>query len=826
MEDTPDRKGEKGEEPEADDKTAPQKDAPDERCSKGEEPEGDDKTAPQKVEADDEPAPKRARTSSGEEVSIEVEDLSWLREDGAKRLKLFQALAGAELQVLEGTSNTRLRLPDPEAGGGVEWARECLRAYCALRTGQTIEVGPTPAATSDWSPPLSVVEVPKEQAKGYVLGKMGARMCQLSEECGVVAVFVQDRPKPRPDGTAMDLKVGALVEAKYGDKDRWFEAKLLEVGEDTVKVKWTYDDEVPDSEVSRKDLRPLLNGSEDAEAAAPVFEVGTLVEALYEGGTRWFEAKVLEVNETSLKVKWTYDDDVPETSVPKKDVKCKPKIETEKVHIYGPLRGRMELELQVMSLVEMKVPGYISDNPRESHTGPDLGFGHKPLQDGGKLIAKVIGKGGSVRKKIAKACASAVEYIGPLAFVVGTAEERACTMALIELIQSSTSGEVDSVPDTLEAICTRVVVPQDATSLVTGQKRATMNLLEEETGTLSFWAPPLKAPEAESAEKVDLKLEDGMDVEGCHEGPKGLRWFQAKILRVCEAEGGGRTVKVRWDYDEDETSDLHESKIRPVLEGEALQERKRKEALAAAKQLVVFGPERPRKAVELRVMSLVESRCPGTYPAGSLAAGGGEGAGFGTEVLQLSGEEAARCPEERRKAVAAAASCVVELVGDGAMCLAGTKAERDLARECLRWLSSGSPPPAATADTCGEVDRLAVPEEKRANLADHVVAQVEQEANVFALFDGGGGLLVCGHSAAKRQAAIARLTELQDKPPPRKRDDNLWDGGQKSWDAEDDWGSAGPARGEKKRVYIVNKDEEERRRKRAARFGGPPPARN
>merc|ERR1712048_1021068 len=101
----------------------------------------------------------------------------------------------------------------------------------------------------------------------------------------------------------------------------------------------------------------------------------------------------------------------------------------------GTERGRMEMELLVMAIVEQKEADYFSKTPRESDTCDGLGWSVVPLISEGEFRAKVIGKKGSMRKKIMKVCGSTFDLVGNLAYIVGTGEERSKTLKLLALVQ-------------------------------------------------------------------------------------------------------------------------------------------------------------------------------------------------------------------------------------------------------------------------------------------------------------------------------------------------------------------------------------------------------
>merc|ERR1711874_851937 len=116
--------------------------------------------------------------------------------------------------------------------------------------------------------------------------------------------------------------------------------------------------------------------------------------------------------------------------------------------------------------------------------------------------------------------------------------------------------------------------------------------------------------------------------------------------------------------------------------------------------------------------------------------------------------------------------------------------ERARSKDYFRWLKA-EVTNTLDVDAREDVDELSIPKEKRANLPEHVLEQVEQDTGTFACFDGDAKdtarLLVCGYNKASRVAAVAKLRKLQDEKPKPK------------WDEQASWGD-----GDKKRkvVYI------------------------
>lgn len=694
--------------------------------------------------------------------------VSWLLERPNNRVSWLERISGADVAVSEDDGTAKMMLREGEVGGGAQWAAHCVHAICALRNGQSVHVCPLPEPTT-WNPPLSVVKVPKQDAKGYVLGKAGARLLQLSDDCDVVSVFANEAQMPEAsaeeEDTALVIEVGSKVEAKFGSKGRWFDAKIVEVLTDTVKVKWDYDDDEPETEVAKDDLRATKNTNENSESN-PAFEVGMQVEAQFGDSERWFVAKITEVGQANVKVKWDYDDEEPETEVEKSKVKVQPFVECENLHIYGDMRARKTMQVKVLNLLENRLPGFVTSNLPQPDDTDEVGLSVEPLLNDGELKGKVIGKGGSVRLRTGSACSSSLEFIGNVAVIIGTGLERRRTAELLKLIQTSANGSIEKVPDLLEPICTRVLVPSDASAVVIGKKRATMNQIEDDTGTLTFWVPSA-TPNA--GEKKKLEITEGMTMEGKHKG----RWFECTVLDTTKkTQHGNRAVKVRWDYDENETSELELFEIRELLEGEDKLKRDRLDALADSRTLAIFGPERPRIMCELHVMNSVETKLPDHYKTcGIRAPGESDDAGeLGIEALNLDAKETQRAKDHLRSSVATAAHCIIEPVGE-CLYVAGNASERARGLEYLKWLAMESLS-VTDANERTDLDQLMVPEDKMANLTLAARRVVEKATETLTLFDDGASLvgiekcqrlLIIGHSEANRKAALAKLKLLQDK---------------------------------------------------------------
>lgn len=623
----------------------------------------------------------------------------------------------------------------------------------------------------------------------------------------------------------------------------------------------------------------------------------------------------------------------------------------------------MEMELKLLSLADVRAEQLektpMAGRLRKDDEGPEALWSSNPLLEEGKHKAKCIGPKGQMRMKIGRASGAMVEYMSNTAYMVGTKSERAHAAELLKAVQTASQGGMDKVPDVLEEICTRVEVPQDAANLLLGPKRADMNRLEDETGTLTFWVPSVSGNKAVQGEPIDLKvgmiidgtidggkrwfdckveeikgdegkktvkvrwcydekevselredairkrseetveekkdakskfeLKVGMVVDGTIDGGKrwfdckvqkitgeagnrtikvswnydenevselkedairefvdpekkedkpksafdlkvgmvvdgtvngGKRWFDGKIVKIT-GEEGNRTIKVRWNYDENEVSDLKEDAIREFVDPSLQKKKDAAEALTAAltnvKAVGIFGSDRARKLAELKIMGITERKYPGAFSGEKAPACVEPGSeAFGLEKAALNKAEVTRA-EKRRKAMANASACIIEMVGDS-MYIAGTGSQRARAIAYVSWAAMEKlcvPDFASRSD----VEELMLPKDKVKNLTALVVATVEGETSTFCLFDDGATeegqvrLLVCSTDAGRRSEAIEKIQELKERKPPPEP---------KGWGEDTDWGvSSGGSRDDAKRKakFVVAKDEEERRKKRAARFG-------
>merc|ERR1712113_799003 len=116
-----------------------------------------------------------------------------------------------------------------------------------------------------------------------------------------------------------------------------------------------------------------------------------------------------------------------------------------------------------------------------------------------------------------------------------------------------------------------------------------------------------------------------------------------------------------------------------------------------------------------------------------------------------------------------ASGCVIQKVGES-LYIVGTSEQRCLASEFLKPILAEAPS-YAMSDEMNNVSKLFVPNEKKGNLPDYVIAKVEQEFKTVIFTDDGASMsgiedqtrfVVCGMEASKRDEAVAKLKELQE----------------------------------------------------------------
>ena len=187
--------------------------------------------------------------------------------------------------------------------------------------------------------------------------------------------------------------------------------------------------------------------------------------------------------------------------------------------------------------------------------------------------------------------------------------------------------------------------------------------------------------------------------------------------------------------------------------------------------LMIFGPLRARRGAEMKVMSAVEHKRPGTFVRdGELfmqkRVRGDEADGsWDVDWLLLEGDEfsyALGAGGSTRKKLAAASGCILEYVGNMA-CFCGYKRERRRAKDYLKWLlKQRDGPVSVDYEERDDVTVVRVPQGSVGFITGHrgeSLRSIERETNTFCFINEAsrGGkeeeLLIFGDSDHARRRA-------------------------------------------------------------------------
>merc|ERR1719145_540894 len=107
----------------------------------------------------------------------------------------------------------------------------------------------------------------------------------------------------------------------------------------------------------------------------------------------------------------------------------------------------------------------------------------------------------------------------------------------------------------------------------------------------------------------------------------------------------------------------------------------------SSEKLIIFGNRRGRRGAELKVMSSVETKSPGTFTRGVREKTSSE-KGFDTDRMIFRDDELSYALGKEgatRKKLEGAAGCILQYVGHVAF-IAGTLKERKRCKEFINWL--------------------------------------------------------------------------------------------------------------------------------------------
>mmetsp|Transcript_43042 Transcript_43042/g.100245 ORF Transcript_43042/g.100245 Transcript_43042/m.100245 type:complete len:671 (+) Transcript_43042:38-2050(+) len=284
----------------------------------------------------------------------------------------------------------------------------------------------------------------------------------------------------------------------------------------------------------------------------------------------------------------------------------------QRLAIFGSIRGRRGSELKVLSAVETKMAGYFSSVremiiSRDKYKDPTGTWGTDTMtfRDEGE-ISYALGKQGGTRKKLERSSGAIVQYVGMVSVVSGTKSERCRVREYMKWLFQQLEGPVYVAGWEDREDCTVVDIPSDCIGYITGNRRATLGLMEEEWGTLMFFMS--------------------------EDGARGSR-------------GGG------------------------------------------TERLAIFGPQRPRRGSELKVMSGIETKSPGFFTRG-IREKMSERRGFDTDRMLFRDDELSYALGKdgaTRKKLELASGAILQYVGHVAF-IAGTLKERRRCREFVSWL--------------------------------------------------------------------------------------------------------------------------------------------
>jgi len=217
--------------------------------------------------------------------------------------------------------------------------------------------------------------------------------------------------------------------------------------------------------------------------------------------------------------------------------KSRSRVQPERLAIFGAMRVRRGAELKVMAAIEMKQAGYFTNRDSQlPMVDPKEGFHTDRMPILEEDYSYALGKGGSTRKKIARASGCIIEYIGRLAYLSGTREERKRAREYLTWLFRQRVGSVE-VDYSKRDDVTVLSVPKDCVGFVTGHKGISLRNVEDATGTFCFieggrddphrdpkpllvFGTPEARKEAEGMlrQRIDQKLESGWVPEDSYAG--------------------------------------------------------------------------------------------------------------------------------------------------------------------------------------------------------------------------------------------------------------------------------------------------------------------
>jgi len=155
--------------------------------------------------------------------------------------------------------------------------------------------------------------------------------------------------------------------------------------------------------------------------------------------------------------------------------------DVEGLAIFGSERGRAGTELKVMGAVETKIPQFFTRGVGDFQYDGPWGVDTMPLP--GDELSFALGKDGATRRKLARASGCVLEYVGNVAYMAGTLEERKRARDYLMWLTWQRTGPVNidiaGRDDVME-----MEVPEEMRGLT---KAASLREVEKESGTFCFF---------------------------------------------------------------------------------------------------------------------------------------------------------------------------------------------------------------------------------------------------------------------------------------------------------------------------------------------------
>ncbi|EOD03939.1 hypothetical protein EMIHUDRAFT_108051 [Emiliania huxleyi CCMP1516] len=395
-------------------------------------------------------------------LKISNDDAAFILGKSGRTKEKIARVSGAELDLFEQSLTLEIRGSEAERRRAKKYV-ECVMAQ---------RVGPVTIDDDSEDDDLTVIQVPTE-AVGFVTGSQGNFLRQVEEEWGTLMFFADFRGRgsgregqteklaifgPRRGRRGAQLKVMAAVETKVpnyftgdskpdedDDQDEWG-TKTLVLKPDELSYA------LGKKGMTRKKLAKS-SGCIVECAAPPILKRVRTNGAVMKKEMMLMTAAGLAVLEAGSSYLVAHD--------------------------------TADEAAKVMSAVETKRPGYFT-REIQKHTSEAEGFASDTFPMDESELSYALGKDGTTRRKLARASGCIMEYVGQVAFICGTMEERVRARTYLKWLLKQRHGSVyvDDLKDRDDV--TVVPVPRDAIGYVTGNRGQSLRMVEEESGTFCF----------------------------------------------------------------------------------------------------------------------------------------------------------------------------------------------------------------------------------------------------------------------------------------------------------------------------------------------------